>query len=485
MSTLSLFNPVLACTLLLAARASAQDAAPAQDFDARLARELAVPGGLSSDQVAERALATSFDVRARQSQLLAAAADADRALLGYLPVLTAAAGATWFTDTGVTTLGDLVVAPGQAPGPLPAGAELVNFPFDLKPILHAYALQTSLLVPVSDYFLRVAPSRSAAEHAERASSHTVDSTRSQVATDARVAYYGWVRAKLSLVISEQALADARAHLGDAKAAEDAGAASPADTLRVESQVARSELLVVNTRSLAAVSEERVRTLVHDASSAPFAIGEDIRQAPRSASAASQVSRLNELWSEAERMRPELKALGENALALQRSARVDRAGMLPRLDLLAAGTYANPNPRIFPPEDEFRAEWQAGVRLAWNITELPSAALRARANDARSAALDSERLALFDRIRVEVRAAAHALDDSGVALETTQRGLDYAEESYRVRRISYQNGASTSVELLDAETDLTRARLERLNAEIDARIARVRLDYAIGRALPGP
>lgn len=469
---------------LLGAHASAQEGAPPVDFDARLARELGAPAGLTSEHVARRALETSFEVSARRSQLLAAAADADRALLGYLPVLTAAAGATWFTNTGTTTLGNLVVAPGQPAGPLPADAPLVNYPYDIEPILHEHALQASLLVPVSDYFLRVAPGHRAARHAERAASHGVDVGRAQVATDARVAYYGWVRARLSLLIAEQALADAQAHLADARAVEDAGAGSPADTLRVAALVARSELLVVTTRSLAAVSEEQVRTLMHDRSGAPLAIGEDIRQAPHLPDS-SQVSHLNELWSEAARRRPELLALGENALALQDGASVDRAGLLPRLDLLAGGTYANPNPRIFPPEDAFRAEWTAGVRLAWNVTELPSAVLRARASDARSAAVTSERFALFDRIRIEVRAAAHAVDDASVALETTQRGLDYAEESYRVRRISYQNGASSSVELLDAETDLTRARLERLDAEIDARIARIRLDYAIGRALPPP
>ena len=38
---------------------------------------------------------------------------------------------------------------------------------------------------------------------------------------------------------------------------------------------------------------------------------------------------------------------------------------------------------------------------------------------------------------------------------------------------------TSAELLDAETNLTRARFESINARIDARIARVRLAHALG------
>jgi outer membrane protein TolC len=34
-------------------------------------------------------------------------------------------------------------------------------------------------------------------------------------------------------------------------------------------------------------------------------------------------------------------------------------------------------------------------------------------------------------------------------------------------------------VIDAETELTRARLEALNAQIDARIARVRFAHAVG------
>jgi outer membrane protein TolC len=39
---------------------------------------------------------------------------------------------------------------------------------------------------------------------------------------------------------------------------------------------------------------------------------------------------------------------------------------------------------------------------------------------------------------------------------------------------------TSTTLTDAETELTRARLQTVNARVDARVARVRLDHALGR-----
>jgi outer membrane protein TolC len=50
----------------------------------------------------------------------------------------------------------------------------------------------------------------------------------------------------------------------------------------------------------------------------------------------------------------------------------------------------------------------------------------------------------------------------------------------VRRELYKIGRATLVEVMDAETELTRARLEAVNAHIDYRIARTELNHALGR-----
>ena len=59
----------------------------------------------------------------------------------------------------------------------------------------------------------------------------------------------------------------------------------------------------------------------------------------------------------------------------------------------------------------------------------------------------------------------------------------AEAAYRVRRDQYRAGRAKNVELTDAETELTRARIDYIDALIDARIAKVRMDYALGRLQP--
>ncbi len=68
----------------------------------------------------------------------------------------------------------------------------------------------------------------------------------------------------------------------------------------------------------------------------------------------------------------------------------------------------------------------------------------------------------------------------MAIDSTQRSLASAEESYRVRRALFRADRATSTELTDSENALTGARFDAVNARIDLRIARVRLTHATGR-----
>jgi outer membrane protein TolC len=122
----------------------------------------------------------------------------------------------------------------------------------------------------------------------------------------------------------------------------------------------------------------------------------------------------------------------------------------------------------------------GVGLTWSPNDIANGIVAARGVSARAAALESQRAAVRDQLRIEVRTAFTAVRDAIGSIRTTQAGLAAAEESYRVRRVLFRNGRATSVELTDAETDLTRARLESLNARVDLHTARARLDHAAGR-----
>jgi outer membrane protein TolC len=105
---------------------------------------------------------------------------------------------------------------------------------------------------------------------------------------------------------------------------------------------------------------------------------------------------------------------------------------------------------------------------------------AREQSARASQVRAQREAAIDGLRIEIAQTTSGVAESDAAVETSRKGLEASEEGYRVRRDLFLAGKATLVEVTDAFAELTRARLEVVDALVMSRIARVRLDHALGR-----
>ena len=182
-------------------------------------------------------------------------------------------------------------------------------------------------------------------------------------------------------------------------------------------------------------------------------------------------------------RLEIRALDETELSLKETVSLARAGYLPRLDAFADATMANPNQRIFPSVDAFKGTWDAGVRLSWTLNDTFTAIGATNEAKARVASLAEQKGIVRDGLRLEVVSAYADMQKSVATIEASERQVTASEESLRVRNELFKNGKATSVELVDGEAEVTRARLGRLNARIGLAVAKVRLDHATGRDVP--
>ena len=477
----------LPCLLLIVSAIASADAqgAPASEaasFAAELDRLLGVPAGLTSDAAAERALATSFELEGRRDSVDAAEDQVTQAAVGYVPRINLAARALRLSAITPPLFGPLVIAPDSPEGPLSPNATLVNTPVRFGALRNQTAAEISLTIPISDYLLRIVPAHSAARHSAAGASLILQAARRQVATTGRLAFYGWVRSRLQVVIADAALAQAKAHLVDVMQLREVGRVPQADALRVEAQLAAAELLRARALEARAVQLQKLETLLHAPGAQEPAIGEDVRASLAPLPDALESSR----WVDrAMDQRPELQALAASTASLAEQANAQRGGIYPRLDAVASATTANPNPRFFPPQDRYDTTWALGLQFGWSPTDAwaTSAARSALEAQARKAAADEKQAR--DALRDEVVSAVEALRSAEVAVESSARGLRSAEESYRQRSELYRNGRATSVELTDAETALTQARLDRIDALLDRRVARARLLQAAGEPVEGP
>jgi outer membrane protein TolC len=122
----------------------------------------------------------------------------------------------------------------------------------------------------------------------------------------------------------------------------------------------------------------------------------------------------------------------------------------------------------------------GAQLTWNLNDALVAGGNARDIESRAAQIEANRNITRDNIEVEVTQMLQAVREADFSVQSSTRELASAEEAHRVARELFNNGRGTSTTLADAESDLTRARLDLLNAKVAVKTARVRLDHALGR-----
>jgi outer membrane protein TolC len=246
-------------------------------------------------------------------------------------------------------------------------------------------------------------------------------------------------------------------------------------LRVDSAVASAEATLAEADAQRATAETRLRTLLHLSESVSLTT-HDAVNAPLDSVARNEA----EWLSEAYRTRAELHELDAAESAARAQGSVARAAYVPTVGAFASATYANPNPRYFPPEAVSHATWAVGVAVTWTPTDIPGAHASASEADARGDALVAQRNALRDALAVEVVQYFESVRAADAKVVATDRQLESALEAHRVTRSLFANARATTSNVLDAETDLASARFAWINARVDARVARARLEHAAGR-----
>lgn len=441
--------------------------AAAETFDESLGKLLGQAGGLTSDTAATRAAKNDVSVRRKDAEVAEARAGLDTIKYYYVP--RAEVGASY---TRLSAVDPLRIPAGTDPVTMMPTFASLEFPSN------TYHLGATAAIPLTDLFLRLPPEKRSAQHRITAAETGRTQARLDASSNARVAYYEWVRAELSVVVAERMLAQVTANLGQVQALAAVDRVSRADVLRLEAQQAQAELAVAQVRELDMLRAEQLRIAMGAGPDEPLSIGEDVREVTAGAELPDAV----ELTKAALGRRLEGKALAEARAALAQHQQASRVDRLPKLNLFAQANYDNPNQRAFG-STGFQPSWAAGVQLTWNLNSFLDSLPSDRKYDAQLRALDADAAGLELGIRAQVTAARQAVVLADRAYAATQRGLAAAEESHRVRQELLAAERATAIELIDAETELTRARIAAIDALIDRRIARAQLAHVTGEDIP--
>lgn len=272
-------------------------------------------------------------------------------------------------------------------------------------------------------------------------------------------------------VAEESLATARAHRKVAGDLYDLGVVAKNDVLAAEVLVANDEAALVSARNRVELSRSRLALAMGYPGSASVAPAPGSIPVPP-----GEIPSFEESLETALAKRREI--LAAEALVREGEARADAARSEFAPTFFGQGGYTyesndfNPNPNVFSALVGGRINLFSGFGDRAERRESLLAVDRRK-----------EELSLLrDRIALSVKRAHLRVEEAARRKGAAEVAVARAEENLRIQEDRYEEGISISTEVLDAQTLLTRAKVDRENASFDLYEARYELLSARGELL---
>ncbi|MGA2240951.1 MAG: TolC family protein [Verrucomicrobiota bacterium] len=295
---------------------------------------------------------------------------------------------------------------------------------------------------------------------------------------ARVAYFDVLLAAQQITVHEASVNLLQKELEDQKRRYDAGTVPKFNVLRAEVAVANERPALIQARNNYRIAKNNLSNLL--GYNLPREIWEDVPlNLTDTLDATPYQVDLPAAIQQALARRTELDAVRKTA-ELQRLNVVNaKAGYKPTVQVFAGYGWYNAQYTQPVELDHDIHGWNAGGQLSWDIfdgmlTHGKVVQARALYEKSKTDVDDKGR-----QIELEVRTAYSDFIEAREVLESQQKVQEQADEALREARARAEAGTSTQLDVLDAETSLTRARTTQIQALHGYAVARARLERAIG------
>lgn len=300
---------------------------------------------------------------------------------------------------------------------------------------------------------------------------TVARFRTALETDA--AYFAVLANRELARVAADRLERADEQLGVARVRVLAGEAISTDSLQLLLERNRAQLAVLRNDSALAVSRLRLGRQIGRSGPADAAPMDTAPPPPLPLTQADAITQLHANGPEMEAARAAERSAGA-ALSAQRAA------YWPELTVGATtGAY---DAEFFPSAAK---RTQLAVTVAvpvWNGGQRELAVARARVERDVATAEREDR----ERATGEMMAESyHGYETARAGIELAQVGVAVATESYRVQRARYREGATTILDLLEAQVALTEAEATLVQSRYAASLALARIEALLGRRIFEP
>ncbi|MEO8843851.1 MAG: TolC family protein [Kofleriaceae bacterium] len=314
----------------------------------------------------------------------------------------------------------------------------------------------------------------ATEHDAKATRKAFDRARLDTAYHTADAYLRVLEARAGATVAHQSVDDIQAGLDLANKLRAADTYTDIDVLRFKSAKAAADQTAMRADTSAQTSLAALTVQLGLPDGSPIEITDDLPPA-----APALAMSLQQAQDRAMTARPELAAAREKIASANNQRVAAREKYLPDVRGVAVWLH-NTGVQPFSPEDE---EF-IGLTASWNVWDWGAT---------HDAVLEAERAqnratitanATGEQVKLDVRRHWLEAKTQFDSLAVAQQEQQTAEEAYRLEKVKFDNAAATTTDVLDAETDVARARLGIATARYDYYLALVALARSVGD-LPDP
>lgn len=291
-------------------------------------------------------------------------------------------------------------------------------------------------------------------------------TREDVVFVAKVAFYNVLRAENTLEFHRKNVSQREALLRQAQAFYEAGTRAKIDFVRAEADLYDARALLGQAQNGLRVARITLLQRMGVDGPAGFRLHGELFE--------GTVEGTLEDWvAEAQRNRPEIRALVEKERSAVESLRLANAGYMP---FLVGGVGYGYEADDFPLQENY----EASVTL--NYPLFSGFQTREQVKEAR-ATLSSVRYEIIEarrRVRLEVERSAYGVQEARERLAAREKQREASGENLRLATARYEVGAGDIIEMTDAQTQMVSADTETVNTAFDYAVTRASLLRAMGR-----
>ncbi|MEG4234144.1 TolC family protein [Microcoleus sp. Pol11C3] len=296
----------------------------------------------------------------------------------------------------------------------------------------------------------------------------------QLRFDTAEAYYNLQNSDGQVAIRQASVRNAQQSLRDAEALERAGVGTRFAVLQAQANLANEQQQLSVARRDQRVAQRRLAEILNISQSANLTAADPVEQA------GSWRLSLEESIVQAFKNRPELEQQLVQRDISKQQRRSIQAGGLPQVNV--TGSYNFLGQTSDNPDPFSTRGWASGyalqANLTWNIFNGGATRARVKQRDADIAIAESRFDQLRNQVRREVEQAYFGLESSFENIETSEAGVLQSREALRLARLRFQAGVGTQTDVIQAETDLTRAERNRLSAIVTYNLGLSSLERAV-------